>query len=384
MNATKPADAAAPTHRKRVLVICELDGYSNTVRPTEIHRFLRRRGHEVHLFDVADLAVTPSAGSLFGRRLPGPRPRQVALYATEAVSSLITRHGGPGRRFLSYYALTAGLSLRRALLRARLPLDAFDLVMCVHPCAAEVLTGVTSARTWYDCPTPFSDELYNEGKLTDRQHRRLRRREIRLLEKVDVLSYFWVTYAQYAVEHYGISGRNMVRLDWGCDPSPERAHFAAPPRIVYLGSLSSRFIDLPLLARLSQRYPIDVYGGPPPDPRLGLRYRGYASADVVKNYQFGLITCTRDALRSNGFSAKHPQYLAYGLPVLVPAWRNHLELLKGSVPYTEETFTDVIDSLAVQHEWQSASDQAYTQAQQLSWDMTLRPLESVLADDTTM
>src|SRR5205085_3332928 len=142
--------------------------------------------------------------------------------------------------------------------------------------------------------------------------------EKQLYEHVDGLSFSWESYARYVSKHYGISGRNFTQLNWGCEPSAERADFASPPRVAYIGSLSSRFIDLPLLSRLTKRYPhIDVYGAPPPDPALGLNFLGYAPPSVLLQYQLGLITCTKDELRREGFSAKHLQYLARGLPVLV-------------------------------------------------------------------
>jgi hypothetical protein len=145
--------------------------------------------------------------------------------------------------------------------------------------------------------------------------------------------------------------------------------------------LSSRFIDIPLLSRLAKLYPhIDVYGAPPPDPALGLNYLGYASPTVLQEYQLGLITCTQDELRRNGFSAKHLEYLAHGLPVLVPKWRSHLDLLRGSIPYDELTFSAVVNALSDEHEWRRVSDEAYAQAQRLSWDETLRPLERLLRD----
>jgi hypothetical protein len=58
------------------------------------------------------------------------------------------------------------------------------------------------------------------------------------------------------------------------------------------------------------------------------------------------VTCTKDELRRDGFSAKHLQYLAYGLPVLVPVWRRHLDLMRGSVAYDEGTFCSMIDALS--------------------------------------
>jgi hypothetical protein len=200
-----------------------------------------------------------------------------------------------------------------------------------------------------------------------------------LFESVDGLSFSWESYARYALNHYGISGRNLRQLNWGCVPVSRRVRFASPPRVIYLGSLSSQYINLPLLSRLSKLYPhIDVYGGPPPGPALELNYLGWASPDVLEQYQFGLITCTKDELRRDGFSAKHLDYIAYGLPVLVPAWRRHLELLRGSVPYEEDTFASLIESLSTEERWQRKSDEAYAQAQALTWERTLTPLNRLL------
>jgi len=218
-----------------------------------------------------------------------------------------------------------------------------------------------------------------EGRLTQRQHRKLRRLETELFESVDHLAFHWQSYARYAVEHYGISSQSLLTLNFGCTPATRRARYRNPPRVAYIGSLSSQFIDLGLLSRLTRLYPhIDVFGAPAPDPRLGLNYRGYAPPSVLQQYQAGLITSTKDELRRDGFSAKHLQYLAYGLPVLVPVWRRHLDLLSGSIQYDEHTFRSVIATLAEQKEWQRISDDAYAQARRLSWDETLRPLETLV------
>jgi hypothetical protein len=369
------------THGRRVAIICQLDGFANGVKPVEIERFLRERGHEVRLVNTSYLGRASAAQGSVANRLPALTPRRLALYGVNGVYVLINRHWKLGRRHMSYYLLLAEQRLRRAILRSSLPLDDFDLVICETPYDAEVLRAPTRAGTLYDCPTPWADELYFEGRLTERQHVRMRRREKALLERVDQLAYWWQSYARYAVEHYGIHGRNLMRLDYGCTPAPSRAAFRDPPRIAYMGSLrpGAVFIDLPLLSRLSKLYPhIDVYGAPAPDPALGLNYLGYGQPSVLERYQLGLVTCTKDELRRNGFSAKHLQYLAYGLPVLVPAWRRHLDLLQGSVPYEEETFRSVIDTLSEPEEWGRVSDQAYAQAQRLSWDRTLQPLAGLL------
>ena len=366
---------------RRILVISKQDGYANGVRPVEIERFLRKLGHHVRVVDTYHLSRASSRQRSLGNKLPGLGFRRLALYAIEAASRVFTLRWAFGRRHLSYYLLRADCSLRRSLLESLLPLDDFDLVICETPHDADVLTVAGSARTLYDCPTPWADELYFEDRLTERQHRELRLREAALFEGVDYLTFFWESYARYAVEHYGIDDRNLITLNFGCNVAADRVEFSDPPRIVYLGSLGGRFIDLPLLSRLTKLYPhIDVYGGPPPDPKLGLNYLGYAPPTVLQRYQLGLITCTQDELRSNGFSAKHPEYLAYGLPVLVPAWRRHLDLLKGSVPYEEQTFLDVIESLGTEDHWRQMSNEAYTQAQRLTWDVTLRPLAALVDD----
>ncbi|MDQ1050178.1 hypothetical protein [Streptomyces sp. V4I2] len=367
---------------RRILIVAQLDGYANSVKPLAIERFLRERGHDVRLVDTSCLARASSEPGSLGRLLPGSaRPARLTLYVNDVASKVLTRRWTFGRRHVSYYVLLADHRLRRRILADELDLDEYDLVICETPYDAGVLTTGTSARTFYDCPNPWADEVFHEHRLTDRQHRRFRRWETRFLEEMDHLSFSWESYGRYAREHYGLSGRNYVQLNWGCTPSAERARFADPPRVAYLGSLSSQFIDLGLLARLSRRYPhVDVYGGPPPDPALGLNYRGYASSEVLRQYQFGLITCTRDLLRREGFSAKHLHYLAYGLPVLVPHWRRHLDLLRGSVPYTEESFASIIDHLSDGARWERAADEAHEQARRLDWNRTLQPLEMLLEE----
>ena len=371
----------ATEHTRRVLLVCQRDGYANGVLPNAIERFMRERGHDVQVADTYSLSRASSDRSSVRSKLPALEPKRLALYGVEAASRILMRRWGFGRRKLTYYYLLGDYKLRRLILRSMLPLDDFDAVVCVHPHDAGIVTVPTSARMFYDCPTPWADEMLYEGRLTPRQHRRLRELETGLYQRADALSFSWESYGRYVVEHYGVDAGNFRQLNWGCTPAERRAEFRDPLRVAYIGSLSSRFIDLPLLSRLSKLYPhIDVYGGPPPDPALGLNYRGWAPPDVLEGYQLGLITCTQDELRSQGFSAKHLDYIAYGLPTLVPAWRRHLDLIEGSVPYTEDTFVSVIEGLRDPAAWQRASDEAYAQAQRLTWDRTLEPLDAFLRE----
>ena len=369
-----------PEDAKRILIIAQLDGFANGVKPAAVERFLKERGHDVQLVDTYYLGRASSDAESFRNKLPPLGLRRLALYAVEAASRLFTRNWKLGRRHLSYYVLLADYRLRRSILSSSLPLDDFDLIISETPYDAGVLTVPTSARTLYDCPNPWADEVSFEDRLTKSQHEKFRRFESELFESVDYLSFSWESYARYALKHYGISGRNLLQLNWGCHPAAQRAEFSDPPRVVYLGSLSSRYINLPLLSRLTKLYPhIDVYGGPPPDPSLGLNYLGPAPPSVLQQYQLALITSTEDELRKDGFSAKHLHYIAYGLPVLVPAWRRHMDLLRGSVPYEEQGFRAVVDTLSHEKEWRRLSDESYAQAQRLTWDKTLSPLETALS-----
>jgi hypothetical protein len=363
---------------KRVLLVAQMDGYANGVKPAAVDAFLRRNGHDVELVNTYYLSRASATKGTLGSKLPGFGIRKLAVYLVEA-GFVLTRRWSFGRRRFSYFLHMADYRLRRSILSSAHRLDDFDMVICEHPQDAGLLTTKTSAITFYDCPDPYADELYDEGKLTKRQHGKFRRIETELWESVDGLSFSWESYARYALSHYGISGRNLKQLNWGCVPAPRRARFASPPRVIYLGSLSSQYINLPLLSRLTKLYPhIDVYGGPPPDPALELNYVGWAPPTVLEEYQFGLITCTKDELRRDGFSAKHLDYIAYGLPVLVPAWRRHLDLLRGSIPYEEENFASVVEAFSSEKEWQRASDESYAQAAALTWDKTLRPLQDLL------
>jgi hypothetical protein len=365
---------------RRVLIVGQFDGYANGRRSEAIRRFLEQRGHRVTTLNTYFLSRFSAHPGSPLRRLPRPGFRRFVIYLVELASLLMVRKWSWGRRHLSAPVLRADFQLRRSLLKSIARPDDFDLVMVQEPHDAGLLLDHTSARTFYDCPTPWADELFYEGRLTARQHARLRKAETRLFETVDVVSFHWQSYANYVRRFYGGPLTRLVQLDWGCEPvAPgRRAGYDTPLRIVYIGSLSSRFIDLALLARLSRIYPVDVYGGPAPDPSLGLRYLGWADPEVLSEYQVGLITCTQDALRCEGFSAKHLHYISYGLPVLVPRWRRHLDLIEGSVPYDESSFADVVADLAAEATWRDMSDAAYDQAQRLTWESTLAPLENLL------
>ena len=383
---SSPRQSLATSDRKRrVLLIFPDDGFANTARARALEAYLLRHGHDVVMEDTYCLSRISSRRGSLGSKLPALGPRRMGLYVVDAAAAVVRRSRAT-RRLLSYYVRLADCSLRSGILSARSAHEPFDLVICTTPHDAWVLPRMRSARTLYDCPTPWAAELHDDGKLTDRQFEKLREREKELFEQVDHLAFNWQSYGEYAVERYGITGRNLLTLNTGSTPGRSRAAFSSPPRIVYVGSLAGKAIDLPLLGRLSRLYPhIAVYGGPPPDPALGLDYRGYAtSTEIMREYQIGLV---------GELQGRAPPVRLLGEAPRVPlVWLARSGASRGggtstssrgSVAYDEASFTAAVDRLSDPDEWRRLSDEAYAQAQRLSWDETLRPLDSIVRGEMT-
>jgi len=258
--------------------------------------------------------------------------------------------------------------------------ERFDAVICTSFPHAYLLTKDQPFVKIYDCPTPAVDELEQSGEHDEAVISGLRDMEMEIYRESDHVVFHWKTYEEYVRRHW-YDGANMTTLSYGCHPKEVRAEFAAPPRAVYMGYLGGYWADLDLLARLGRQgvCEIDVYGFPRPKRRLGLDYRGFEDGtEVLASYQLGLITCSKDPLRCHGFSAKHIEYISYGLPVLAPEWREHLDLIRGSVPYSEEGFGDAVASLSDEENWTKMSDLAYEQAKALDWELTLSGLERMV------
>jgi hypothetical protein len=156
---------------------------------------------------------------------------------------------------------------------------------------------------------------------------------------------------------------------------------------VYAGSYY--YIQDPyLLAQLSRvsPYPIDCYGPEDPNRKFlpaALGYKGYgAGLGFLADYQFGLITVSRDALRQHSPATKFPYYFAHGLPVLFPEWmKEGFEYADCAVPYNEQAFAEVVRSLG-EATWRRMSEAAKALAARLSWDNVLRPLGDLLKRGT--
>ena len=53
--------------------------------------------------------------------------------------------------------------------------------------------------------------------------------------------------------------------------------------------------------------------------------------------------------------------------------------LKGCVPYNENNFVELVDKYSETNEWEKLSKEAREQASELDWNITLKPLEKLIA-----
>jgi hypothetical protein len=380
------------TRPLRIVVTAEMDGFANSTKPLLIENVLSKRGHAVTIIDTRYLSRAAVRGPL--RALPSPTPRRLLLYlvglAAHVFSLLPSRLSSPLNSYLYVLKMKLrGRVLSRLICNYEQPRHAgrstgtpFDIVICESQLdSALMLYDLPGMTKIYNCATPIADELLFGGMLTDGGHKRLRSLEVETFKRSNHLSFHWHSYADYVKKYYDYDVANIFTFDRVVQVSASPARLNLPPRVVYIGALSGYWIDLELLSKLTSLYPyIDVYGLPKPPPKLGLNYKGYASVDVLRHYQFGLITSSKDRLRREGFSAKHIDYLAAGLPVLAPEWRTSAADLKGTIFYTPENFVDQLQRYSREDTWTMVAKEALEQAADYSAERAMGEFIEVVED----
>lgn len=357
----------------KILLIGFFDGYANSIRPQKVAEYLRAKGHQVMLFDSQQMLWHEQEEK--GVTLP------LGFKIKNALLEKMEKYAG-SNAYLYGNALQSKLRARGRLLAEVLPIEDFDLIGIHNPLDSYMVLESDFASFWYDCPTPLADELLFGEAINLSKHDELLKDELHIYSRSKYVSYHWHSYLEYAKSKYRerVSDVNWIKADWGCNVENDIAEYDDDFRLVYMGYLGGGWIDIELLSRLTKQYPIDVYGAPEPDASLGLNYKGYATPDVLVNYHAGVITCTMDELRKHGFSAKHLGYLSYGLPVLVPEWRESAKDIEGSVFYTEDSFKDVVYELRNEDQWNRVQKKALKQARKLEWNTTLKGLDVMLRE----
>jgi len=340
------------------------DGLSATgIRGRAMAGFLRARGHHVSVLH------------------PPPGFLERASRARISLRSRLARRLRGARSLPHLWDALA------AALRPQIERGGFDVVIGRGQHAAHATTGMTGFRKVLDAPNvEFLEGYYAAAPDLALVEATFDREEtlLRDVHHVLVPHPLLQTFLLEAFPRVEGLGKKLVTVGLGAEPARRHARFSPEPRIVYAGS-SYYFQDPLLLSRLAglSPFPIACYGPQDPNRRFfptALRYKGYApDADFLADYQFGLITVSRDRLRQLSPVTKMAYYLMHGLPVLFPEWmKEGHELPDCAVPYHEDTFEDRVREASTLPRWEALAASARTAGARRSWEETLLPLAKLL------
>lgn len=362
---------------KKAIIICYLDNYANSIKPNALKKFLEEHDYTVALYPTSSLGRLGNTG--LARLLPYPDGTCLKLYFLEGLHLFARKQKNRRLRKMIISSVLQRIIEARGVLLQEALFDAHpNILICENSLDQAVMNKRLAEIQMLDLPSPFAEEIFYGGELSLKKFEQMKKFEKELYAKADHLSFHWHTYSDF-VKKEKYDGDNFITLDQGIYPKTKRAHFLKQPKIVFLGYLAGYWVNRPLLEKLSALYPnIDVYGGPEIQG-LKVNYKGYApTLEMLADYQFGLVTITDDPLRRSSFSSKQIEYYSYGLPVLVPEWRNDELLDPGAVHYNTENFIHRIQEYTDQKKWEEKSDVALAISRALAWEKTLAPLEDII------
>jgi hypothetical protein len=270
-------------------------------------------------------------------------------------------------------------------LESKIKQEKYDAVIGVETLFSYVLTRELGCLKIFSWEAMGAEEIYFEqyvNRSVDLDRiRRLREMELEICRKSDYVIFPWETTENFVRKNI-LDGSNFLTVRYGCYPQIKPVSYFSPPSIVSIGNLKQHWANKELLSLLTSisPYVIDVYGKFKPERKYRLNYKGFASSlNVLYKYQFGLNTVSKDIFRRNHFSSRPLSYLAYGLPVLSPDWMQFSHELKGCLPYNEDNFVDLVGKYSDRNLWEKLSREAHTQARELDWNITLKPLEKMIS-----
>lgn len=355
---------------KHIAIFCNIDDYANYIRPIELKKFLEKKGHKVTLINNESIYTANK------KKKHTENNRFYTLLHKNALN--LFENYVTGWTYYLYFLLKQQKrvhAIKKIIVKNR-----FDLLIFENHINAYVAKNLSNIPYILDLDSPYIDELYITGKLNQNAYSKIINEYKKIYKKAKYINFQWHLYADYIKKNV-YNGKNFVEVNFGCNVKNKslRAKYKNKPKIIFLGYLGGKWVNLPLLSKLSKLYDIDVYGGPEPEKKWGLNYKGYAqNTNILKNYQFGLITISNDKLRQSSFSSKHLEYISYGLPVLTPEWRQDIILKDVSIYYNEENFLDTIKKYSNKNNWQKLSDRSYKKAKELQWTYVLKPLEDII------
>ncbi len=265
-------------------------------------------------------------------------------------------------------------------LEKKIKKEAYNVVIGIETRWSYVVTRDIDCLKIFCCESLASEELRSLKNIDESRIEHLRETEIDMMKKSDYVVFPWGTTENYARKHVW-NGNNFITLKYGCYPKSTLASYSYPPSIVSLGGLGGH-ANKDLLSQLTRitPYRLDVYSPDRPPKQYSLNYKGLApTTDVLRNYQFGLNTLSKDPYRQCHFSSRVLGYLDYGLPVFSPEWMQLSHGIRGCIPYNEDNFINLIEKYSAKEAWEKLSEEAISQARELDWRNTLLPLEELIS-----
>lgn len=356
------------TNKTKVLIIASLDKSASEERASIFQKYLKRNGFEVDMFDTFTYFSHMVRPKYFQES-----PQRFINYLTGLIKHKV-RNGS--------YPLLEEMRLRGDIVTRYIQKTKPIITICQNPQDMSCLLSIPfDCCKILDSPTIFSEEIRLEKKVNGAIYLEIRAIEDNVFKKSDIVAFHWYTFFNLAKKQKR-KIKNPLVANWGCYRNNLKAQFSNQPKTLYLGKLNSSWVNPRLLESLQKKsvIPIDVYSYEHPDSRYySLKTKGYLNnLDKVANYQFGLITASRDELRSSGFSAKNLLYLSYGLPVLCPEWRKDELLNSAMIYYNESNFDKIIKKYSQKKNWLVKHKSAIALSKELDWEKTLSPLIAYL------
>lgn len=237
----------------------------------------------------------------------------------------------------------------------------------------DIIVGLkpNTFKVIFDLPTIYSQEIKNPKIL---------KIEKKIFKKNIPICFHWYSILRLA-DKLKMKPKNSFIMNWGCNLKKKSCKHSFKPKIIHLGKLNADWVNQPLLEKIQINNPVDIYSYEKPDPNMfnNIKILGFLK-DLSKltQYQFGLITISKDKLRKNSFSAKHLTYFNYGLPVFCPEWRKDPLLKSATIYYNENNFKSQFKKYSQPKLWLKKHKAAIKLAQKLDWNKTLVPLINVI------
>ena len=257
--------------------------------------------------------------------------------------------------------------------------DEYDILIGRESMAAYVLCKEFDALKIFDVGNISYIEQYYLAKY----HKRV--------EEIYAIEMKIFEYVDYVLVHDQLLIDFLRKLDFpyldkivlsklGCLPGKRKAQFAPSPKIVVVGLQNffpHDYFFLSYLTKIS-KFPIHSYGlrnCSAPFYPAPLNYKGYReNLDFLADYQFGLITVSRDWLREHSPSNKFGDYFSHGLPVLFPSWMKAGYQYKGAIAYDEDNFNDIIGKYSEMNAWARMHEETLAQAEKMSYEKVWQPV----------